>query len=357
MPKKILEFSSDSQVGGATRHILTLVKTNKEKYKFILVGCPGWFISEAQKLKLRYFSCNLKSAFDFKHILKLRKFIKTEQPNLIHLHGIRAGAVGFLATLFLKVPVIYSEHLYTKDYHLKSWLREKIQVNFLNLILHRVQKIIVPSRAVKEFLIEILKVKTTKIVIVYNGLEEKNVKLNSDVQLKIGFVGSLNEQKGVEYLIAAMHRLIYYFPKLKLEIVGDGPLRSFLENQAKDLKNKIKFVGAKQNIYSYLKSWKLLVIPSISESFGQVALEAAIAEKPVVASRVGGLPEVVLNHKTGILIEPKNVDELVKAITYLLNHSKIAQKMGVEAKSRFKQKFTAQKMIKNINLIYDEIAN
>jgi glycosyltransferase involved in cell wall biosynthesis len=355
-PKKILEISSDSRIGGVTRHILTLAKyIDRKKYKFIIVSCSGWFIDEAQRQKLDYFKCNFQSAFDLRHIWKLRQFIKKEKPNLIHLHGVRAGAIGILAVLFLNIPIIYSEHLYTKDYHLKSWFREKMQINFLKLVLYRAQIIIAPSKAVRNFLIKNLKIKENKIIIVYNGLENRDLKYKYPKNLKIGFIGSLNEQKGVHYLIAAMYRLVLRFPKLKLEIIGDGSLRSILEIRTRSLKDSITFLGAKENILSTLNSWNLLVIPSVSESFGQVALEAAIVQKPIVATRVGGLPEIVLNYRTGILVEPKNPDELVKAISYLLSNPKLMQTMGLEAKKRFKKKFTAQKMAQNLNLIYGQL--
>jgi glycosyltransferase involved in cell wall biosynthesis len=358
MVAKIILIASDFHIGGATKHILVLAKSLKRhNFNPVILSPSGWLIEEAKRSSFKSISCDFESAFDFQSLWQLQRIIKQEKPDLIHSHGIRAGVIGYLANLFLNVPTIYSEHLYTDDYHLESLWREKVQLWALKSIAKRSSMVIAPSFAVRKFLIEKLNVPSSKVSVVYNGLENFKIISKESKELKIGFIGSLNRQKGLEYLIKAMFRLTCRYPKLELEIIGDGLLKNQLENQAKELGDKIKFLGKNDSAKDYIGSWKMVVMPSISESFGLVALEAAIAKRPVVATRVGGLSEVVLDKKTGILVQPKNPDSLVKAISYILDHPDIAKKMGQAAYQRFEHKFTAKIMNDRMIKIYNEALN
>lgn len=348
---RIIEVIADSSLSGAPRHLLTLL--NKLKNKFdIEVICPaGWLADELKRSGIKFTIVNFKSFSDFKSVSILKEKLRERKADLIHFHGIRAGWLGVLAAKNQKAKKIYSEHLYTFDYHLKNLLREKLQLQGLKKIVKSVDEIVVPSMAVEEFLVGKLNVPVGKIKLIPNGLDDYTAGDKTE-KYKFGFIGSLNEQKGVSGLIVAMRGLVKKFPDLRLEIIGDGPLRQQFEKESQDLQKNIKFIGTVKLISPYLATWNFLVAPSLSESFGQVVLDAAIAHRPVIATDVGGLREVIENGKTGILVEKGNTKELISAIEKLLNDPELCRRMGKAARQLYEKSFTSDKMAAEFKKLY-----
>jgi len=349
---KVFEVSADASLGGAPKHILTLLKgLDKSIFQLVLICPEGWLQKEAEKLGIKVFVVPFGGFFDRKSVAKLKHLIKKHQPQIVHLHGVRTGWLGALSLRGAKTKMVYSEHLYTADYHLESKLRERIQLLGLSFVLKKAKLILAPSQAVKRFLMARFKINQKKIKIIYNGLEDlaENYQATELVEQKLGFIGSLNMQKGVETLIRAFKKVRRNYPEAKLEILGDGPLRQGLEREAG---KNVSFLGTKKDIGKYLQNWQMIVVPSRSESFGQIVLEAAMFGKPAIASRVGGLPEVINDGKTGILVPYGKTKELQKAIAYLLENPSLAEKMGKKARERYEKYFTAGKMVRRMEELY-----
>lgn len=384
---KVLEVMADSSLSGASKHLLTLAK-NLDKGSFeVIIICPqGWLAEEAARLGIKIILVPMKGFFDLVSVKNLKKIIKKVNPDLIHLHGIRAGWLGTLAARQHRQKIIYSEHLYTQDYHLESRTREWLQLYGLSHILKKVRMIIVPSKAVRSFLCQKFRIKKNRIKLVYNGLEDISLSFRRAESRRrdkrgeilgglssrlggtrddqpfprkelVGFIGSLNRQKGIETLIKAFKIVNRSYPKIKLEIIGKGPLEYELKRKANKISNNILFLGAKNDIFHYIDKWQMLILPSISESFGQTAAEAAIMSKPVVATKVGGLPEVVKDKITGLLVEPNNPKSLARAINYLLDHPDEAREMGRRGRLRYEKLFTAERMVYKMEKIYRQISN
>ncbi|MCX6811676.1 MAG: glycosyltransferase family 4 protein [Candidatus Berkelbacteria bacterium] len=352
---KVFEIIADSSLSGAPLHLWTLLKKiDKSQFSITLI-CPcGWLADEAEKLGIITVKIPFKGFTDYSSIAKLKKEIERLNPDIIHLHGIRAGWLGVLAARRLKNRIIYTEHLYTKTYHLESRLREWAQLRGLSYILKNVRTILTPSNAVKEFLADKFGINKRKIIVVYNGLEDVQIDRIKEEE-KIGFIGSLNIQKGVDDLTKAFSRVKKAHPEISLEIIGDGPLKRELKEKARKISNKIYFLGTKKDFWKYINRWKMVIMPSHSESFGQTALGAAILRKPVVATDVGGLPEVVKDHKTGLLVKACNPKSLAQAINYLLEHENEAKEMGERGRLRYEKLFTAEKMVNRTEEIYQRL--
>ena len=168
------------------------------------------------------------------------------------------------------------------------------------------------SEAAKIILNKKFDIKLDKIKVIYNGVvsdrminETKSISPKKKTKDKfiIGYVGRLETNKGVHSLIGAMQFLDQ--EKFQLDIIGDGALRNSLEKYACELKiNSIKFYGRVDNAWSEMKNFDVLVVPSIREPLGNVVIEAALNRVPVIASRVDGIPEIIDNLKSGILIKP-----------------------------------------------------
>jgi glycosyltransferase involved in cell wall biosynthesis len=149
-------------------------------------------------------------------------------------------------------------------------------------------------------------------------------------------------------------------PTTKFLIVGDGILREKLEEQIKnlDLGSSVIFTGTRKNIPDLLSAMDIFVLPSCSrEGLGISIIEAMAAEKPVVATDIGGIPEVVKNGETGLLVLPRNPEALAQAIIELLRNPKKANTMGKKGRIRFKEKFTNKRMLSEVENLYVALIN
>lgn len=157
-------------------------------------------------------------------------------------------------------------------------------------------------------------------------------------------LGRLSQEKGFDLALTALASIIDRFPELRLVIAGDGPARADLEGQAAalGLKGSVDFVGwvSPDDVPALMLSSTMVLTPSRREAFGLVALEAAMMARPVVATRVGGLPEIVIHRKTGLMIDPEDCRGLAEAISYLLERPDTARRMGRAASSRAEERFS-----------------
>lgn len=170
-------------------------------------------------------------------------------------------------------------------------------------------------------------------------------------------VGRLAEEKGFDVALDAFASVIRRFPKARMTIMGDGPARAALERQAAQLglERAVKFVGwvEPDGVAKFLNSSTLVVVPSRwEEPFGLVALEAALVGRAVVATRVGGLPEVVVDQRTGILVEKDNSETLAEAMTYLLAHPSITVTLGRAGLTRAREVFAWTRFVDAYDDLY-----
>jgi glycogen(starch) synthase len=173
-------------------------------------------------------------------------------------------------------------------------------------------------------------------------------------------LGRFEGLKGFDLALSAFASLTGRYPNLRLILAGDGPERSNLEQQTAQLgiRNALDFVGwvAPDKVPELINSATLLVVPSRQEGFGLVALEAALMARPVVATRVGGLPEVVAHGQTGLLVEPDDSRSLANAISFLLDHPEEASQMGQAARRRAREKFGWEQCVAAYDRLYQRMA-
>jgi len=178
--------------------------------------------------------------------------------------------------------------------------------------------------------------------IVYNAMEDPGL-LPTPLPLyepRLLCLGRMATVKGFDLALRAMVSLMKRFPDVRLSMAGDGPERSTLEKQAAELgiRDKVDFLGwvHPDNVPALINMATIVVMPSRFESFPIAALQAAHGSRPVVGTRVGGLPEVIVHNITGLLVDEENSDELASAITYLLDHPAKAVQMGQAGRARVK---------------------
>jgi len=173
-------------------------------------------------------------------------------------------------------------------------------------------------------------------------------------------LGRLVPEKGFDLALAAFATIRDRFPGLHLIIAGDGPERVRLEQQVVELglNGVVEFKGwvAPESVPVLMNTATIVVMPSRwQEPFGLVALEAALMARPIVATRVGGLPEVVANERTGLLVEPEDSQALARAITFLLEHLETAKQMGLTARDRAQKELNWQKHVDAYDALYRKL--
>jgi glycosyltransferase involved in cell wall biosynthesis len=252
--------------------------------------------------------------------------VRAFDPDIIHVHYISTNLLWYWGVKNLFVSPWGSDVI--DDYSAET------KRTFYNRFVFRQAQVIT---ATSPFLADVTRHYTDKkIHIVPFGVDcqvfrpAKRINMTSAVTL--GFVKYLRVKAGPEYLIRAMEMIVRQYPQTTLLMAGSGGLRSQLEKLTEQLglTQNISFLGAVEHrqVPEVLKNVDIFVMPSIREVFGVAAVEAQAMEIPVVATRVGGIPEVVLDRETGILVEPGNSEQLAQAILTLIENPALRRQMG-----------------------------
>lgn len=372
----IIQVIADAGPGGAPTHVANLIRglaTVEPNIACSLIAPQGWLTEAVQDVANSY-PAALTSAIgrtshsQFVAALSQAQSAHPDLPTLIHFHGVRAGTLGYLQFRYRNrrnVPrVVYTEHLWTRDYHLPNRLRELLQLRLLSGVGHRADRVIVVSGAVQTFFLERKLAPADRMVVIPNGvalpeLDKNNQKIGNkskSVTYQIGSIGALVPLKGYDTLIEAMPLVLQNHPDTQLAIVGDGPDKTRLKNLADKyhLRERVKFMGNLTNPSDELRRWRIFVSTSHSESFGLAIAEAMAQAVPVVATSVGGVPELVTS-ETGRLVPPRDPHMLAKAIIDLLSQPELCVRLGTAARARIEKYFTLNQMVKQTVQVYADV--
>lgn len=378
---KILHIITRLDRGGSSRIVLTLVKSlPKESYQLTIVtGLTRFpeenledysYITGVKILYLNQLRRSINVVLDLISFFRLFLIIKRERPVIVHTHTSKAGILGRWAAKLAGVPII----IHMPHGHIFYGYFGRLKTMFF-IFLERItasitDKIITLTEQGKSEHIKFNIAKDDKFITIHNGIEvEKylNAKidfLNKKRQLGIQeskpvitMIARLEPVKGHIYFLEAIKGVIKQFPEAKALIVGDGSLRKKLEDLAKKLNifNRVIFLGERQDTLELISISDLIVLSSLNEGLGLVLLEAGILGKPVVATKVGGICEVVLDSRTGILIPPEDSQALADAILKLSKDKQLYNRMSIEAKEWVARNFSQQQMINKFNLFYEEL--
>lgn len=357
--KTVLHLISSIGFFGAENVMVQLSKELRSLKYRVYVGMLGnsrnsyiEAVKEAEKLGLniQVFPCNGK--FDIKTIIKIRQYIKRNRIGVIHSHGYKSNFYSILASFNMNVLKITTCHNW-----LGNNLKMKLYARLDKFLLNKFDRIIAVSDNLME---EILRNVSSrdKVMVINNGVDlSKFQPSSSDARLKKTFgmkegetvvsaIGRLTEEKGQIYLIRAFAEIVPEFPKAKLLIVGDGPLRNFLESEAGNLgiKDKVIFAGIRNDIPEILNITDVFVLPSLEEAMPMALLEAMAAKKPITATRVGAVSNIIEDKVSGLLIGPKDPIALSRSIAYLLKNKAMASFFGENSYDNVRNNFSAGRM-------------
>jgi glycosyltransferase involved in cell wall biosynthesis len=177
-----------------------------------------------------------------------------------------------------------------------------------------------------------------------------------DGVIRVGFIGRLISNKGPQYLVEAVPHIIREFSNVKFQVAGNGPLLQELEHRVQQLgvEDSVHFLGTVPSNVEFMQSCDIMVRPSLTEGMPLTVLEAMACGVPTVASRVGGTPEILRDGETGLLVEPRNVCELVSQISKLVTDPLLRTAMGTRAREFVEQNYGWDQVGRQMSAIYED---
>jgi len=369
-------------IGGPALHVVNLNRgLSSDRFESLLVtGSPnpteGSMLDYAQENGVQPLTipemvgeASLRPR-DLKALFKLYRILGTERPQIVHTHTAKAGFLGRLAARIAGVPVIihtYHGHVLHGYYGpLKSWLLRQME----RLLARITTQLVAVSPLVREDLLAYRVAPPEKIRVIPLGFDlepflqcyslkgqfRTELGLSSDIRL-IGILGRIVPIKNHRLFLESSAQVVKQEPNVCFVIVGDGILRSEMERYAQDLgiQQRVIFTGWRRDLPRIYADLDLLVVSSNNEGTPVSAIEAMASGCPVVATRVGGLPDVIENGETGYLVPPEQSPALAAAVLKLMSNPQRAEQMGRAAQLSVKERFPLNRLVCDMENLYEEL--
>ncbi|KQC14459.1 MAG: hypothetical protein APR63_14250 [Desulfuromonas sp. SDB] len=359
--------------GGAERYIIEILKyflLNKfpvELYLLIIKPNSEKDLLQEIPRSIKIKTLNFKSFKFISSLLEINKAYKFVKSNNIDIIHSNLNLADFISCLIKKrcphLKLISTEHN-TNQFRIKTYKSDIIS-RYKDLYrLKYTDKVIAISKSVRNYLLDHTNYSPDKVDIIYHGVDikkfnatkYKRIILSDNNIINVALIGRMVEQKGHLFLLNILSKLNKnIIEKYHFYFAGDGIFRSSIENKIRDyrLNNNITILGNINWIPRLIYNVDAVIMPSRWEGFGIVAIEAGACKKPVIASNIDGLREIVIHNQTGYLIDPTNE---YKWISLFMNISKQQLfKMGLQAYKRIIKHFSMDKMMNETFKIYQEI--
>jgi len=304
------------------------------------------------------------------NLIRILRYLRTHQPAILHTQLEFSDILGTLAAKILGIPCVSTLHTLDifGDNQSATW-RLKIRWFILR---HYCDKILAVSEKTRMHHLESGRLGQQKLVTLYNGLDLSRFRTSSELsrqQLKqklnlatgtkiIITVAVLREPKGIQYMLKALPKILAKMPDIHYLVVGDGDYGPHLKDLATEYKidDSVTFTGRRTDIPDLLSISDIFVLPTLIDALPTVLIEALAAGIPIVASNVGGIPEIIESKRNGLLIPPEDPEQLANACLKLLKDEKFARDMILTGDQIVQEKFTISVQVNNLIHIYEEIS-
>lgn len=371
---KVLHITQ-ATIGGTLEYLkLFFSHIDKDKYEVCLV-CPSYgpMKKEIENMGIKVYAVEMNREIsikdDFKSFLEIKKAIKKINPDIVHLHSSKAGVLGKLASYINKKPCIYNAHgwafsMNVSDKKKKVYaLIEKYTSIFCDAIVNISEY---EYNLAKEYNISDDK----KMVTIHNGidiekyqkikyckediLKELNIPNDSFI---VGMVARISEQKDPIKFVEIAREVCKEIDNVYFILVGDGELRTDLETLINKyrLENKIKITGWVNDANKYISVFDIGILTSRWEGFGLVLTEYMAAKKPIIASNVGGIPELIEDNYNGILVDINDTSKFAKSIISLKDNDTLKNKYADNSFCILDDKFNIKNVVEKHNKLYREL--
>ncbi|WP_414481461.1 glycosyltransferase family 4 protein [Caldicoprobacter sp.] len=356
---KVLELIRTAS-GGMKQHYIALVKGLKAAGFDVLAACSfdKAIMKELQDEGIEVYPFHLpgevQPPLDAIKAVKIARIITEHGVDVLHCHGFKAGVVGRAGAILAGCPKVYTVHNFvlSSSHGFKSTMLSKLE----KVLAKRTEGIIAVSRALKLELEQKCRIPSDKINVIYNGISlppeggggnvRKRLGIGPDAVV-VGSVARLIPSKGIQHLLDAIPLIRGCCKNVSFMIVGTGPYEEALKMRAKALgvEGDVLFTGYVAPIWGYLDAMDIFVLPTLSEGLGISVLEAMAMGKPVVASNVGGIPEIVQHGGNGYLVPPGDAAALACAVIHLINNAHLRKVFGQKGRQRIVTSFSVERMV------------
>jgi glycosyltransferase involved in cell wall biosynthesis len=387
---KIIHIITRLDKGGSAENtLLTVSLMDHKKYEMFLVHglslesnmsimeqeAVALDMSLVRKKGVRLFALpSLVRRLSFKNdllaFINIYRLIKRISPHIVHTHTSKAGLLGRLAACLARVPIIiHTPHGHVFHSYYGPFMT-KIFVFVEKILSFMTDKITaLTNRERDEHLKEGI-ASIEKYVTIHSGVAlDRLMNMSVDIEAGkkkygipqdcnvVGVIGRLVPIKGHKYLISAAKRIVREFHNTVFVFVGDGYLNASLERQAESIgvRKNIIFTGWRKDAAEILDLFDILVVPSLNEGMGKVLVEGMALGKPIVASSVGGIIDLVKNGENGILVPPRDSYALENAILQLIKNKNLAETLGKNGKAKVYPEFDASVMVKEVDDLYESL--
>jgi len=368
MTVKLVHLITELSNGGAQSALLRLLR-GLDRTRFTpVVAClyngDGEVARQIRALEIPVIDLGMQHKWQVGAFTRLYRLLRREKPAILHTWMFHANLAGRIIGRLAGIP-----HLVTARRNVeiggahREWLTR--WTAFLD------ERVIAVCELARQAEINNAGAAPEKVITIYNGVDPAEFDCDGeatrnrgrrqwnipDEALLIGTVGRLHPQKGFADLLTALPDLCNTFPQVKLLLIGDGELRAALEAQATTLGigERVIFAGLRTDVPALLCALDLFVLPSLWEGLPNVILEAMASGLPVIATAVGGTPEVVIQEETGILTPPGDTTALADAIARLLSDPALRSRMGKQGRARVLHHFSIRQAVQRTVTLYDEL--
>ena len=375
MAKKTIVHIAQS-AGGVAEYLYMFLKNFKGKeYENILIASQDYenqldrFKPYTSNIYIVHMVREIEPKNDIKAILKVRKVLKQIKPDIVYLHSSKAGAIGRIALAFnFKTKILYNAHGWYFNAQI-SEKKKKIFAVIEKILAIKTDKIINISKSEYESALKYKIAPEKKMCIIENGIDftkfENNDKYREETRKKyhiadneivIGVVGRLTEQKDPITMIKAFELVHKENKNTRLMYVGSGELEENVKQYAKEknILDKVIITGWVDNVEKDIPAFDIAVLPSKWEGFGLVLIEYMACNKPIIATNVGGIRDIIHHLNNGILFQPNNIEELYKGILKFINDNILRERI-VKNNRLIKNKYDVKNVVKRHKELFYEI--
>ena len=371
--------------GSAENTYLTLIGLSRAGYDLILVTGPSDESQSGERereavranleraeragiriVRIRGLVRNMKPGGDLSAFLELLRVVRVEKPRIVHTHTSKAGILGRWAAWLCRVPVI----VHTPHGHV-FWgyfgpLETKLYVTLEKITARITDRIIALTGQERDDHLRFRVAPPEKFVTIHSGVDlsrfdaalydRSKIRIELDIppgDLVVGTAGRLTPVKGHVHLIAAAAKILAVHPDTTFVLLGDGELKGRLIEQAEalGLAGKVRFPGWRPDVAAVMSAFDVFALPSLNEGMGRVLVEAMALSRPVVASRTGGITDLVEDGRNGLLVPPGDAGALADAILRLLGDAALRAAMGGEGRRRA-EIYSTERMVEKIEELY-----
>ena len=363
---KVVQIVEDMKVGGQESIIASLTRGLDPSVFDVRVWCTRAGGQVADELRDEGFDVQILDLVGMRRlqdVMSLTKRLRDEAIDVVHTHAWGGGLIGRSAALYARTPVIVGHAHGIYNYIAKLHL-------LIDSALCRASTAtICCSRAARDFMLANQGVPADKVVVIHNGIDlspfhtrsaEDKAAVRQELGLGeddpvLGAVGHLVTHKGHEHLVQAFPKILEACPRGRLLLIGDGLRRERLAQLAEELGigDRTVFTGVRRDVPRLLSIMDVFVLPSLNEALGLAIIEAMASRVPVVASRTGGIPEVVRHRETGLLVEPASPAQLAQAVLEILHDPALAKSMAQAGWEQCHREFSVEGMVAKVASLYE----